>query len=374
MHCKRFTMGFFSIHKKVEETLYTPVKPLPWPVKDDHIWLVTGMMAPDCLELTYDLSIGFAHHGYRLFSFPLLYSQITAQELGYNFPGMGIGLGDVSEMEFRKAVAAALGLEMNPAAGYFIRKNPDGDGVLVAEIVAKTHRHFLLKVQPYLNELPEYKKKVGVKFSKQKEESDICSSIRFREVNELPLLSDALDDDMPYVSNVELRAQAREVHRLIEDLVMQDFPVEVIETWLQKAVKLSHLKVTADWRILLPDYGKEIKMRQLPKTLFLWFLRHPEGSSLKRLQEHRDELLDIYRKLTISDDQAQVEASIDALVNPLGNSFSEKCAAIKLAFLKEIPERVAKNYYIQGPQGGVKGISLDRGLVEWEKKKLLNLL
>ena len=350
-------MSIFGIHKKVEETLYTPVKPLPWPVKDDHIWLVTGMMAPDCLELTYDLSIGFAHHGYRLFSFPLLYSQITAQELGYNFPGMGIGLGDVSEMEFRKAVAAALGLEMKPAAGYFIRKNPDGDGVLVAEIVAKTNRQFLLKVQPYLTELPEYKEKDGVKFSKM-----------FRDADELSLLSDALDDDMPGVKDDELRAQAREVQRLIEDLVMQDFPVEVIETWLQKAVKLSHLKVTADWRILLTDYGKEVKMRQLPKTLFLWFLRHPEGSSLKRLQEHRDELLDIYRKLTISDDQAQVEASIDAMVNPMGNSFSEKCAAIKLAFLKEIPERIAKNYYIQGPQGGVKGISLDRSLVEWESE------
>ena len=349
-------MGLFSIHSKVEETLYMPVKPLPWPVKDDHIWLVTGMMAPECLELTYDLSIGFAHHGYRLFSFPLLYSQITAQELGYNFPGMGIGLGDVSEMEFRKSVAAALGFEMKPAAGYFIRKNPDGDGVLVAEIVAKTHRQFLLKVQPYLNELPEYKEEANVRFSK-----------RYRDADDMLSLPDALDDDMPGVEDDELRAQAREVHRLIEDLVMQDFPVEVIETWLQKAVKLSRLKVTADWRILLTDYGKEVKLRQLPKALFLWSLKHPEGSSLKRLQEHRDEILDIYRKLTISDDQAQVEASIDALVDPLANSFSEKCAAIKLAFLKEIPERVAKNYYIQGPQGGVKSIGLDRALVDWEE-------
>ncbi|MBR1576015.1 MAG: hypothetical protein IJ654_06150, partial [Bacteroidales bacterium] len=166
---------------------------------------------------------------------------------------------------------------------------------------------------------------------------------------------------MPYVSNIELRTQTREVHRLIEDLIMQDFPVEVIETWLQKAVKLSHLKVTADYRILL-----EIKMRQLPKALFLFFLKHPEGCRLKDISDHREELPAIYRKLTNQDDEAQVEASIDALVNPVGNSFSEKCAAVKLAFLKEIPERVAKNYYIQGPQGGVKGISLDRALVEWE--------
>ena len=118
---------------------------------------------------------------------------------------------------------------------------------------------------------------------------------------------------------------------------------------------------------MLADYEKEIRIRQLPKTELLVFFRQRKGCRLKDLSDHRDELLDIYRKLTISDDQAQVEASIDALVNPVGNSFSEKCAAIKLAFLKEIPERVAKNYYIQGPQGGVKSISLDRALVDWEE-------
>lgn len=144
------------------------------------------------------------------------------------------------------------------------------------------------------------------------------------------------------------------------------YPIETIETWLQKAVKLSRVKVTADYRIFLTDYDKEIPMRQLPKTLFIFFLKHPEGCRLKDLGDYRNELLAIYRKLTISDDQAQVEASIDALVNPVGNSFSEKCAAVKMAFLKEIPERIAKNYFIQGPQGGLKGISLDRLLVEWE--------
>ncbi len=147
---------------------------------------------------------------------------------------------------------------------------------------------------------------------------------------------------------------------------MQDFPVEVIETWLQKAVKLSRLKVTSDYRILLPDYDKEIKLRQLPKALFLWMLKHKDGCRLKDLSDYQSEILDIYRKLTILDDDAQAVASIEALVNPMGNSFSEKCAAIKYAFLNEIPDRIARNYYVHGPQGGAKRISLDRSLVDWE--------
>ena len=165
----------------------------------------------------------------------------------------------------------------------------------------------------------------------------------------------------------EMERVAAEVENKIQQLVKGGYPIDTIQSWLHKALKLSRVKVTAGYRIILSDYNKEIKMRQLPKTLFIFFLKHPEGCRLKDLGDHRKELLAIYRRITISDDQAQVEASIDALVNPLGNSFSEKCAAVKQSFLKEIPELIAKNYFIQGPQGGVKGISLDRKMVDWEE-------
>lgn len=214
-------------------------------------------------------------------------------------------------------------------------------------------------------------------FLSDKDSDGIRFSMVLREVEALdldveitgsPFLADSASE-MKYghaEDDEELERMAAEVEDKIQQLVKGGYPIETIETWLQKAVKLSRVKVTADYRIFLTDYDKEIPMRQLPKTLFIFFLKHPEGCRLKDLGDYRNELLAIYRKLTISDDQAQVEASIDALVNPVGNSFSEKCAAVKMAFLKEIPERIAKNYFIQGPQGGLKGISLDRLLVEWE--------
>ena len=176
-------------------------------------------------------------------------------------------------------------------------------------------------------------------------------------------------DDTKGSEGSQVLALAREVENKIRRLVEAGFPIETIENWLQNAVKLSHIKITSNYRIILTDYDKEIVMRQLPKTLFLFFLKHPEGCRLKELVDHRDELLAIYRKLTNLDDQMQIEDSIDMLVDPLSNSFSEKCAAVKSAFLEEIPDRVANHYYIQGPQGGVKGISLDRTLVEWESER-----
>lgn len=176
-------------------------------------------------------------------------------------------------------------------------------------------------------------------------------------------------DDTKGSEGSQVLALAREVENKIRRLVEEGFPIETIENWLQNAVKLSRIRITANYRIILTDYDKEIVMRQLPKTLFLFFLKHPEGCRLKELSDHRNELLAIYRKLTNLDDQVQMESSIDSLVDPLSNSFSEKCTAVKSAFLEEIPDRIANHYYIQGPQGGVKGISLDRTLVEWESER-----
>ena len=204
--------------------------------------------------------------------------------------------------------------------------------------------------------LPPGRDDIGIRFSKVRG--------KYEAVEE-EISIDGLHDSAS--ERDDIKSLASEVERKIRELVREGFPIETIESWLQDAVKLSPVVITADHRIYLTDYSLEIQMRQLPKALFLFFLKHPEGCRLKDLSDHREELLAIYRKLTISDDQAQVEASIDALVNAQGNSFSEKCAAVKLAFQRSLPKSIAKNYYIQGPQGGVKGISLDRKLVEWEE-------
>lgn len=347
-------MDLFSFSKTPQEAVYAPVKPMPWPVKASHVWLISGVLAPDCLSLTQDLIPGFAMRGYQLQSYPLLLGQLTTAGLRYNFPGQEPELSSLNEIEFRKAVVDALGLEMNSSAGYFIRQNPDMNSFFVAEILATDYRLFLQLANKYIGSLPLFDEKLDVRFSK-----------RFRDTEDEDYLHDSATEQNSYGADPEIQKLAKDVESKIAALVMQDFPIEVIETWLQKAVKLSRIKITDDYRILLTDYNKEIKMRQLPKTLFLWMLKHPEGCRLKDLYMHEKELLGIYRKLTIHDDTAQTKSSIQALVNPLGNSFSEKCAAIKYAFLNEIPERLANYYYVHGPQGGTKAIDLDRALVDW---------
>ena len=166
--------------------------------------------------------------------------------------------------------------------------------------------------------------------------------------------------------DAEMSKAALEVRQSIADLLLNGFPVEIIKSWLDQSYKLSRLRITKQYKILLVDYDKEVKMGPLPKTVFMFYLRHPEGVEFTFLQDHVKELLEIYGHVSVNDDPDQMNKSISALVDPFNNSINEKCAAIKKAFLLQIANDIAKHYYVTGQQGGAKLITLDRNLVEWE--------
>ena len=166
--------------------------------------------------------------------------------------------------------------------------------------------------------------------------------------------------------STEMAKAAAEIEKMVKDLLLQGFPAEIVQSWLNEAVKLSRLRITRQFKILLVDYDMEIKMGPLPKTVFLFYLRHPEGVKFTYLQDHVDELRSIYGHVSVNDDPMKMDESIASLTDPLNNSICEKCAAIKKAFMLKVHDNVARNYYITGMQGGEKGIALDRNLVEWE--------
>ena len=164
----------------------------------------------------------------------------------------------------------------------------------------------------------------------------------------------------------EMQNALKEAEEMIKGLLLKGCPTELILSWLNQNVKLSRLRITKQYKVLLVDYDKEIKMGPLPKTVFLFFLRHPEGVMFSHLQDYKQELKEIYGRVCTNDDLEKMEQSISRLTDPFDNSICEKCAAVKKAFVMNVSDTVAKNYYINGSQGEKKSISLDRNLVEWE--------
>ena len=128
--------------------------------------------------------------------------------------------------------------------------------------------------------------------------------------------------------------------------------------------KLSTLRITKDYRIILPDYNDmEISLPTLSKVVYFFYLRHPKGLRFKELVDHREELLQIYCRISNRDDSAKMEQSIDDLVDSTRNSINEKCSRIRAAFVSQFSDDLAKSYYITGASGEAKHIPLDHSLV-----------
>jgi ribosomal protein S17E len=117
-------------------------------------------------------------------------------------------------------------------------------------------------------------------------------------------------------------------------------------------------------KIFLPDFGNiEIKLRPLEKTLYLFYLNHPEGVGLSFLRGKREELYEIYTSLSSIGNLQEMKNRIDEMTNITSNSAAEKISKIKKAFVKAIGEELAKNYYIQGGNGEVKKVNFGRELL-----------
>lgn len=133
----------------------------------------------------------------------------------------------------------------------------------------------------------------------------------------------------------------------------------------QAKPSLKKLTITKDCRILLGD--KEIKLEPIVKSVYLLYLKHPEGIAFKYLPDYRKELSTLYTYVKPYGLNDRVIQSIEDVTNPLLNSINEKCSRIKAAFANEVDEALLNNYIIIGKSGEVKKISLSRDLVIWEK-------
>lgn len=146
-----------------------------------------------------------------------------------------------------------------------------------------------------------------------------------------------------------------------------DITLEELEVLLSFRVKLSPMRITTSGRILLVDWDKEVRLDDLTKAVYLFFLRHPEGVVQKdMLEDHMKEVLDIYLGITGRDDPRQCEASVWKLLDPYGNNLNVSLSRIKGTFEKLVGKRIAKFYYVSGKAGEIRKVTLDRDLVIWE--------
>ena len=329
--------------------------------------------------------------GYELFYMPGVLPSLSKAVMKYNFPGVKI---DFTQEDFSMSVAHQLNINLGDDRACLVWYNDD------LEIFEHTepqdsfealHEQVYIKFNAVLESIDsDYSFSVGSADTAE-EICDYCQHLPMEEIepsscqrqseekksfwrSRIPVernlyeLCDDIDDEVESapIFSPELDLLAQEAKEAIDKLLLSGFSAEVIKGWLDQKVKLSRIRITKRNKILLVDYDIEVKMGPLPKTVFLFFLRHPEGMRFVDLQDYKQEIYDIYSRLAVSDDLDKIKRSVDLLTDPFDNSINEKCTMIKYAFQKVVKDDIASNYYVSGKQGHVMKIPLDRTLVEWE--------
>lgn len=123
---------------------------------------------------------------------------------------------------------------------------------------------------------------------------------------------------------------------------------------------LSPVHVNGNLRIVLPAYNEmELRMTPLARTVYIFFLCHPEGVMLSEVCRYAAELEQIYMLVKPTADERRVAASIADLVSPTGESLQQKLSMTRRAVRRQIMHpHIAAHYMIKGDRGGRFGIDL----------------
>ncbi len=136
---------------------------------------------------------------------------------------------------------------------------------------------------------------------------------------------------------------------------------------LEDNIFLSPITITKNNRLLLKDYNNlEIVLDDLPKAIYLLFLKHPEGILIKDFEKYKTELHDIYQNMsekTPSDQELEIFNNLFLLKT---RTLNFKCHTIRKTILRLVGVIHAKYYIINGSQGKPFKIQLPKKFVSFE--------
>ncbi|MCQ2196223.1 MAG: hypothetical protein MJZ60_01715 [Bacteroidaceae bacterium] len=175
-----------------------------------------------------------------------------------------------------------------------------------------------------------------------------------RYVAEDPLLFEIAHGEKSESLSEEASRLIHDIHSRLVSLQRLGVNLRTVREALLQYQAPSRIQVKSDNRILLQDYADmEVPLTPLCKALYLFFLQHPEGVTLKQMSCYRDELLVLYQRFAPGINPQRRQSHIDSLVSPLSNSLHEKLSLIRRTFSHLLDESLLPFYVITGQKGGV---------------------
>lgn len=117
-------------------------------------------------------------------------------------------------------------------------------------------------------------------------------------------------------------------------------------------------------KIFFTDLGNlELRLNPKEKALYLLFLNHPEGIHLNELQDHKEELKQLYARFNNQSNPETIQNAIELMVNPTENDMNIILSRINRKIKDAVGESLLEFYSIKGERGEKKSIKIDRELV-----------
>ena len=158
-----------------------------------------------------------------------------------------------------------------------------------------------------------------------------------------------------HVSN-EMLEQVQAIFKGIQSEF--DFKVE------KKPLTPSKISISDNGIIYLVDYDIVLNMPELWKTLFIFFLKHPEGVLAVNIGNYAEELKDIYKKCRPKAKNEMVNAAISNLVHHDGASFNQTRSKLN-KMIKDLLKEPRCNFYtIDGAKNNPYLVTIERDLVD----------
>lgn len=324
----------------------------------------------------YDLACDFESIGYTFLFLPELAGSMFPDVLHYMLPGQKDIL--LAEDMYQRIQDLA---HLGDKTGFLYKQN----GLTYFRVIPESSdKDIEAAVQKFISYLyqKELPKSFGTRFREKKTESEDSGNTMFRveidfeddfgSLAEPQAISEAKECDIRFSKRGREEALDPRTQSIIDEWESLSrrfgITIEDLQVILGYTVKLSRLYITTSNRIFLADLdGKpEVKMDDLTKALYFFYLKHPEGATFKELSSYEDEMFHIYMGITGRDDLAGIRKSVASLVSPYSDGRNSSVSRIKKAFRDIVGDHIAKYYYIDGKYAETRTVGLDRDLVIWE--------
>ena len=142
-----------------------------------------------------------------------------------------------------------------------------------------------------------------------------------------------------------------QIRNLLGQLRIKGITDKEIDRILTQQQKPGRAYINSRGMLVLPDEnGVQIKLTPMERTLYILFLRYPDGINADELWRYWDELCDIYGSQTVYDDKGLIEDAVEVICDEEKVTWYTNVSRIKRKITDKLGKRAAEQYIIRrGP-------------------------